>query len=101
MPKVEPIIELKQGPDGTYVPLGACKGSRQPRQAHARRTRSKAKAEPPPKVATGRLDMLVSGTLEKLVEKSDNPLLRMFYEQAKPTLDDVFREKLGPPRRIR
>jgi hypothetical protein len=100
MPKVEPIIELRQGPDGTYVDSGERKPHKEPKRAR-RTPRSKAKAEPPPEVATGRLDMLVSGTLEKLVEKSDNPLLRMFYEQAKPTLDDVFREKLGPPRRIR
>ena len=100
MPKTEPIIDLEQTPDGTYIPAQPSHRPRHAAKARERRPRQKAKTEQRREPATGRLDMLVKGTVEKLVEGVNNPLLTAFYHQAKPTLDAVFEEKLRPPRRI-
>jgi hypothetical protein len=95
MPETETIIDLKQGPDGTYVPSGE---SEKPKRTHKKRTRKQEQPASP----TGRLDVLCSGVVEAAVKQSQNPFVRMAYDAFKPTVDQVFREKLGPqPRKTR
>jgi hypothetical protein len=90
MAKPEPIIELKQGPDGVFVPDAERK--------HAPRTKPKTPKEPKQPDAKGRLDLLCSGAVEAVVKQSQSPVLQAAYDFLKPTVDGVFREKLGPPK---
>lgn len=44
----------------------------------------------------GRVDVLLSRLIETAVEKADGPILPLLYEGAKPGLDLLITEHVGP-----